>query len=133
MTDARVWPGYFPDIRAGQLYGYRVYGPYAKSLRGAFKWTDAHFGYVGHKNKDLSLDTRNNAAAMPKCEVVDTAFTWGQDIPPRRQWHETIICGTHVRSFTANHKTIKMWRPNTGAHSPVFPIPVSSTISRTWA
>ncbi|NMT63883.1 glycogen debranching protein GlgX [Marinobacter orientalis] len=121
----QVWHGYFPDVRAGQLYGYRVYGPYepqqghrfnhhkllidpyAKSLRGAFKWTDAHFGYVvGHEDEDLSFDTRDNAAAMPKCEVVDTAFTWGQDMPPRRQWHETIIYEMHVRGFTANHKEV---------------------------
>ncbi len=121
----QVWHGYFPDVRAGQLYGYRVYGPYqpsqghrfnhhkllidpyAKSLRGGFKWTDAHFGYVvGHKDEDLSFDTRDNAAAMPKCEVVDTAFTWGQDMPPRRQWHETIIYEMHVRGFTANHKDV---------------------------
>ncbi|MGD2112607.1 MAG: glycogen debranching enzyme GlgX, partial [Gammaproteobacteria bacterium] len=62
-----IWHGYLPDVRAGQLYGYRVYGPYeperghrynhhkllldpyAKSLRGGLQWDDALFGYiVGH-------------------------------------------------------------------------------------
>jgi glycogen operon protein len=114
-----VWHAYLPDVRPGQLYGYRVYGPYepeqghrfnsnkllidpyTKALSGTLEWNDAHFGYqVGHKKEDLSFDTRNNAKWMPKCRVVDTAFTWGEDRPPRTEWHESIIYETHVRGFT---------------------------------
>jgi pullulanase/glycogen debranching enzyme len=80
-----VWHGYLPEIRPGQLYGYRVYGPYApehghrfnhhkllldpygKQVQGAINWSDAHFGYrVGHKQKDLSFDRRDNATGMPR-------------------------------------------------------------------
>ena len=93
-----VWHGYLPDLRPGQLYGYRVHGPYdpkrghrfndnkllidpyARNLVGELKWTDAHFGYrIGARNADLSFDKRDNARWIPKCQVVDTAFTWGDD------------------------------------------------------
>lgn len=121
----QIWHGYLPDIRAGQLYGYRVYGPYepekghrfnhhkllldpyAKALHGAFKWSDAHFGYrIGDERGDLSFDTRDSAQGMPKCVVVDTAFTWGRDRAPQRQWHETLIYEMHVRGFTMNSEQV---------------------------
>jgi glycogen operon protein len=117
-----IWHAYLPDARPDQLYGYRVYGPYepkqghrfnphkllidpyTKALSGALEWNDAHFGYqVGHKQGDLSFDTRDNARWIPKCRVVDTAFTWGQDRPPRTEWHESIIYETHPRGFTMLH------------------------------
>ncbi len=117
-----VWHAYLPDIRPGQLYGYRVYGPYeperghrfnhhkllldpyAKAFDGTLEWNDTHFGYVvGDEKQDLSFDTRNNARWMPKCKVVDTAFTWGEDRPPRSEWHSSIIYEMHVRGFTIRH------------------------------
>ena len=124
FTD-EVWHGYLPDARPGQLYGYRVHGPYdpknghrfnphkllldpyAKALHGTLRWSDAHYGYqVGHPEADLSFDTRDNAGGMPKCRIVDTAFTWGEDRRPRRPWHETIIYELHVRGFTTLHPEV---------------------------
>src|SRR5579884_4547852 len=94
----QVWHGYLPDARPGMLYGYRVSGPYdparghrfnnhkllldpyAKALAGKLRWTDAHYGYrIGSHREDLSFDRRDNASAMPKCVVVEEAFTWGED------------------------------------------------------
>jgi isoamylase len=117
-----VWHCYLPEARPGQLYGYRVYGPYdpargkrfnahkllldpyAKAIFGAIKWSDALFGYrVGHKKEDLSFDRRDNAPGMPKCKVIDPAFTWANDRPPRTPWHETIIYELHVKGFTRQH------------------------------
>ncbi|MGD8631825.1 MAG: glycogen debranching enzyme GlgX, partial [Gammaproteobacteria bacterium] len=117
-----IWHGYLPEVRAGQLYGYRVYGPYqpeaghrfnhnkllldpyAKSLVGTFRWNDALFGYVvGHEQMDLSFDTRDSAAFMPKSQVIDPAFTWGLDRSPARRWHETILYEMHVRGFSMRH------------------------------
>ncbi len=75
--------------------------PYAKSLVGKLKWHDANFGYrIGDKSADLSFDKRDNARYMPKCRVVDTAFTWGDDRPPRIDWHESIVYEMHVKGFT---------------------------------
>jgi len=96
-----VWHCYLPEARPGLLYGYRVYGPYdpehghrfnphklllepyAKEIVGAVRWSDAQFGYrIGHRLEDQSFDRRDNAAMMPKCRVVDPAFSWGKDEPP---------------------------------------------------
>jgi isoamylase len=124
QTD-QTWHCYLPETRPGMLYGYRVDGPYkpqqgqrfnankllidpyAKSLAGNIRWSDAHFGYrIGHRNADLSFDRRDDAQGMPKCRVVDPAFTWGDDRPPRVPWHDTVIYELHVRGFTIAHPDI---------------------------
>jgi isoamylase len=121
----QVWHCYLPLARPGLLYGYRVYGPYApsqghrfnpnkllldpyaKSIRGDINWSDAHFGYrIGHAKHDLSFDRRNNAAGMPRCEVIDPAFTWGDDRPPRVPWSDTVIYELHVKGFTIRHPEV---------------------------
>ncbi len=120
-----VWHCYLPEARPGQLYGYRVHGayrpheghrfnpnkllldPYAKSLVGPLSWTDGLFGYrIGSKRADLSFDRRNSAPAMPKCQVIDPAFTWGEDRPPRTPWHDTVIYEAHVRGLTLQHPDV---------------------------
>jgi glycogen operon protein len=92
QTD-QVWHCYLPEAGPGQLYGYRVHGPYkpehglrfnsnkllldpyAKSIVGRLLWSDAHFGYkVGGKREDLSFDWRDNAHRLPKCQVIAPAF-----------------------------------------------------------
>jgi len=114
-----VWHCYLPDIRPGQLYGYRVHGPfepangmrfnpkkivldpYAKAIGRDLRWADAVFGYrFGNPTADLSRDDRDSAPFSPLARVVDTAFTWGDDRPPRTPWHETIIYETHVKGFS---------------------------------
>jgi isoamylase len=120
-----VWHGYLPEVRPGQLYGYRVFGPYApeqghrfnhhkllldpygKQIQGGIRWSDSHFGYrVGNKQEDLSFDRRDDASGMPKNRVIDSAFTWGADAPPRIPWHETIIYELHVKGFTMCHPDV---------------------------
>jgi isoamylase len=120
-----VWHGYLPEVRPGQLYGYRAFGPYApeqghrfnphkllldpygKQIQGTIQWNDAHFGYrVGHKQEDLSFDRRDNAAGMPKNRVIDSAFTWGTDARPNIPWHKTLIYEMHVRGFTRCHPDV---------------------------
>jgi len=114
-----VWHCYLPDARPGQLYAYRVEGPYApdeghrfnphkllldpyaKKIVGDVQWSDAHFGYVvGDGDEDLSFDERDDAEGMPRCQVIDPAFTWGDDRRPRTPWHETVIYELHVRGFS---------------------------------
>jgi len=117
-----IWHCYLPEARPGMLYGYRVHGPYrpeeghrfnphkllvepyARHLSGNLRWSDAHFAYrVGHAKEDLSFDRRDNAAGMPKCRVIDPAFTWGEDRRPGVPWHDTVIYELHVRGFTMRH------------------------------
>jgi isoamylase len=120
-----IWHGYLPDAHPGQIYGYRVHGPYepseghrfnpnkllidpyAKQLIGELKWSESLFGYtIGHKDGDLSFDERDSAPFVPKCKVVDPAFTWGDDRPVRVPWDRTIIYETHVRGFTKRHPDV---------------------------
>jgi isoamylase len=124
QTD-QVWHCYLPEARPGQLYAYRVNGPYqpqqghrfnphkllldpyAKSIVGTLAWSDAHFGYrIGSQRGDLSFDRRNNASGMPKCQVSDPAFSWGEDRHPRTPWHDTVIYEMHVRGHTKLHEQI---------------------------
>jgi isoamylase len=120
-----VWHGYLPDARPGTVYGYRVHGPYApeaghrfnpnkllldpyaKMLVGHLKWHDALFGYrIGSARDDLSFDRRDSAFAMPKCQVIDPAFTWGSERAPRIAWDRTIFYETHVKGFTERHPAV---------------------------
>ena len=124
VTD-RVWHAYLPDVRPGDLYGYKIDGPYepssghrfnnrkllidpyAKAVSGLIDWDDDLFGYtVGHADEDLSLDPRDSSAKMPKSVVVDPAFTWGDDRPPRTPWNRTVIYEAHVRGMTMQHQGI---------------------------
>jgi glycogen operon protein len=120
-----VWHCYLPEARPGVLYGYRVYGPYkpeeghrfnphkllldpyARSIVGGFRWSDALYGYtVGSRREDLSFDRRDSAGGMPRCKVIDPAFTWGDDRRPDIPWHEMVIYELHVRGFTMRHPEV---------------------------
>ena len=124
QTD-QVWHIYLPEVRPGQRYGYRVHGPYepanghrfnpakllldpyAKAIDGTIRWSDALFGYpIGHPDADLARDDRDSAANIPKCVVIDPAFTWGDDRPLRIPWNETMIYEVHVKGFTARHPEV---------------------------
>ena len=117
QTD-QVWHGYLRDTRPGQLYGYRVHGPYdpgaglrfnpakvlidpyAKAVGRTVRWHDSLFGYRLDAPEDTAPDERDSAAYAPLAAVVDQAFTWGDDRPPRTPWHETLIYEAHVKGFT---------------------------------
>jgi len=120
-----VWHGYLPDVRPGQLYGYRVHGPYdpnaglrfnphkvvldpyAKSIGRSVRWDDSVFGYtIGDPRDDLSFDTRDNAPFATLAAVIDPAFTWGDDRPPRTPWHKTVIYEMHVKGFSKLHPNV---------------------------
>ena len=120
-----VWHGYLPDVRPGQLYGYRVHGPYdpekghrfnpnkivldpyARVVGRAPVWDESLFGFrAGNGEDDLTFDDRDSAAHAPLAAVVDGAFTWGEDRPLRTPWHQTLIYELHVKGFTALHPQI---------------------------
>jgi isoamylase len=120
-----VWHGYLPDARPGMVYGYRVHGPYepaaghrfnpnkllidpyAKQLVGELVWDPAVFGYtLDAPDKDLSFDTRDSQSFVPKCRVIDPAFTWGAERRPQVPWERTIIYELHVRGYTMRHPAI---------------------------
>ena len=80
-----VFHGYLNDVSPGQIYGYRVHGPYepehghrfnahkllldpyAKKLAGRLVWSDAHFGYrTGSSREDLSFDCLLYTSPSPR-------------------------------------------------------------------
>ncbi len=120
-----VWHGYLPEARPGMLYGYRVSGPYdpnrgmrfnankllidpyARALSGQIRWSDAQYAYrVGAPRGDYTFDRRDDAIGMPKCVVVDSAFTWGDDRPPRIPLAETVFYEVHARGATMLHPDV---------------------------
>jgi glycogen operon protein len=121
----QVWHAYLPDVEPGQLYGYRVHGPYepgnghrfnhnkilldpyAKAIGRDLSWDDSLFGYkIGDPGQDLSFDDRDSSPFAPLACVIDTAFTWGDDRAPRIPWHKTLIYEAHVRGLTMRHPEI---------------------------
>jgi isoamylase len=119
-----VWHGYLPDARPGLIYAYRVHGPYdpeqghrfnpnkllldpyAKGHVGELVWNPALFGYVMESGDDTTFDERDSADFVPKCVVIDPAFTWLRDRKPNINWERTVIYETHVKGFTKLHPDV---------------------------
>jgi glycogen operon protein len=120
-----VWHAYIPDLKPGQLYGYRVYGPfepqnghrfnhnkllidpYARAIASTINWNDALFGYeIGHPEEDLSFSKLDSAPFIPKCVVVDPHFDWHGENRPRIPYHQSIIYEAHVKGLTKLHPDI---------------------------
>jgi glycogen operon protein len=120
----QVWHAYLPEVKPGQRYGYRVHGPYkpseghrfnpskllldpyAKAIDRPVEWesTAPVFGYkADDKHLDLSFDRTDSAPWIAKSVVIDPAYDWGNDAPPRVPWDETIIYEAHVKGLTARH------------------------------
>jgi isoamylase len=121
-VDNHIWHAYIPKLKPGQLYGYRVYGPYepqnghrfnpnkllidpyAKALSGRIEWNNAIFGYeIGHAEEDLSFNEEDSAPYMPKSVVVDPAFDWEADKAPKIPYHKSIMYEAHVKGLTQLH------------------------------
>jgi isoamylase len=122
---------HIPGIGPGQRYGFRAHGPYApheghrfnpakllidpyaKAIEGGVDWAhDANvLPYIpteeGDDEADFELDDEDDAAAMPKSIVIDDAFLWEGDRPPRVPFAETVIYETHVKGFTMTHPEIR--------------------------
>jgi len=115
----QVWHVFLPDVRPGQVYGFRVSGPYdperglrfnsskllldpyAKAIAGEVSWADEMFGYViGDKKEDLTQDFRDDAWGVPKSVVIDAGFDWQGDRRPGIPLHNSVIYELHVKGFT---------------------------------
>ena len=120
-----VWHGYVSTLKPGQLYGYRVHGPYepeqglrfnpakllidpyAKALSGQVNWDAPVFGYIlGDPAEDLSCNAEDDAWGVPKSVVTAPNFGWDNDRPPLIPMDESVIYEVHVKGFTAQHPDI---------------------------
>ncbi len=115
-----IWHVWVQGIRPGQLYGYRVDGPYQPQAGERFNFnkllvdpyataiaceadSDAEktTGYdPGSPEKDISFSTTDDAASVPKSIFTHEHFHWHGIQPPNHSWSETVIYETHVRGFT---------------------------------
>ncbi len=129
-----VWHIWVRGVSVGQLYGYRIEGPYqpeqghrfnphkllldpyARAIAGVQDWDfSAARGYDStSKLADLSISTVDNAGTTPKCIVTRDDFDWGTDSPPRHSASDTVIYETHVRGFTIDSSS-NVRRPGTFA------------------
>jgi isoamylase len=118
-VDNRIWHVFVPKIQPGQLYGYRVYGPYepqnghrfnpnkllidpyARAISGAVDWHDSIFGYeLNSPEEDLSFSEEDSAPYVPKSVVTDPSFDWENDKAPKIPYYKTIIYEAHVKGLT---------------------------------
>jgi len=120
-----VWHCYLPGVKLGQLYGYRVHGPYnpeagerfnpakllidpyARALAGRLNWDAPVFAYrMGDPAEDLSCDSTDDAWGVPKSVVTTSHFDWENDRPPLTPLHDSVLYELHVKGFTAQHPEI---------------------------
>jgi isoamylase len=119
------WHCYLPGVGPGQRYGYRVHGPYdparghrfnpnkllidpyAKSIEGPILWDAANVLPYVPGGDDTRMDGEDDAAAIPKCFVVDPHFDWEDDAPPDTPWNETVIYEAHVKGFTQRSTDVR--------------------------
>ncbi len=120
-----VWHCYVPGLTIGQLYGYRVHGayepekgfrfnpakllidPYATALAGQVNWDYPVFGYrLGDPGGDLSCDSQDDSAGIPKAIVTSSHFDWQNDRSPATPLHESIIYEAHVKGLTIQHPEV---------------------------
>lgn len=121
-VDAFVWHGYLPSVQPGQLYGYRVHGPYeptqgqrfnpnkllldpyAKSVAGRIDWGQPLFGYdFGDPD---SRNDDDSAATMVKGVVINPFFEWAGDRLPKTPYAQTVIYEAHVKGLTERHPDV---------------------------
>ncbi len=124
-NDNNIWHIYIPGLKPGQVYGYRVYGPYqpeqghrfnpnkllidpyGRKLIGKLIWHKAIFGYdIDSPDKDLSFSNLDSAPYVPKSIVVEDRFDWEGDKHPEIPIDDSIIYETHVRGYTKLHPLI---------------------------
>lgn len=120
-----IWHGYVRNLIPGQLYGYRVYGPYnpeeghrfnphkivldpyARAIGRSLTWDKSLFGYdTDHADRDVTFSTMDNAAYAPLGAVVDDAFNWVGDQKPNVRWEDTVIYETHVKGISKLHPEV---------------------------
>ena len=122
---AYVWHCYLPGVSIGQLYGYRVHGPYepekglrfnsakllidpyAKAVAGEVNWKYSLFGYkLGNPKEDLTKCNADSGLGVPKGVVIAPRFDWKGDIQLHIPLHESVIYEVHVKGFSQTNPEV---------------------------
>jgi len=104
------WHVLAPGVHAGQIYGFRAYGPFAPKRGLRFdpgKLLLDPYGRAavlpkGYSREAARLPGDNTATAMKSVVTDPRAYDWEGDLPLQRPWSRTIIYEMHVRGFTAH-------------------------------
>ncbi|MGD9739393.1 MAG: glycogen-debranching protein, partial [Bauldia sp.] len=117
-----IWHGYVEGLTPGQLYGYRVHGPYepqhghrfnpskllidpyARLLSGSIVWDDAVYGHADDGLAGLA-DSSDSAAFVPKGVVAGPTVA-AAERPVRRHWRDSIVYEAHVKGLTRLHPDV---------------------------
>jgi isoamylase len=125
--DGFVWHGYVPYVQPGQRYGFRVHGPYepteghrcnptkllldpyAKAIEGQAENDQSLYSYTfgdprAATTKKINLD--DSLRHTMHSVVINPFFDWGDDRPPRHEYHESIIYEAHVKGLSMMHPEI---------------------------
>jgi len=115
---AYVWHGFVNGIKPGQLYNFRVHGPwdpangmrfnpakslidpYAKAISGDVDWKAPIFSYDVASGDPLKKDEQDSARGVPKSVVIHDPFDWSDDCPPEIPLPDSVIYETHVKGFS---------------------------------
>jgi glycogen operon protein len=121
---AFVWHGFIRDIKPGQLYNYRVHGPwepkqgllfnpakslvdpYAKAIAGQLDWKAPIFPYDVASGDPLKMDVQDSASGVPKSVVIHDPFDWSDDCKPETPLPDSVIYETHVKGFSFRNPDI---------------------------
>jgi len=115
-----IWHVWVKGIEPGQVYAYRLDGPYEPAAGHRFNFNkllldprataitdvppwdfDAARGYeVDSVNPGARPSAADNSVSMPKCVFTRLHFNWQDDQPLRLPWSKTVIYETHVRGLT---------------------------------
>ena len=123
QMEGGIWYGFLPGIGAGQVYGYRVHGPYApeeghrfnpakllldpyaREISGDIRWNDALYGYVIGED-DTTRDDRDSASFMPKGVVVEDIGLADRGEANGHRWTSSVIYEAHVKGLTKRHPKV---------------------------
>ncbi len=104
------WHVFVEGITHGQLYGYRVHGPYSPELGFRFDgqkvlldpYARAVAGWRNY-DRDAAMHSGGNCGQALKCVVVDTnRYDWEGDEPLNIPYSVSVIYEMHVGGFTRN-------------------------------
>jgi isoamylase len=102
------WHAFVPGLRPGQLFAWRMDGPFEPALGQRFdadKLLLDPYGRAvavpaGYRREIACAPGRSDATAMKSVVADDHAYDWEGDRPPQRPFAQTVIYEVHLRGFT---------------------------------
>jgi glycogen operon protein len=114
-----IWHIWIEGVREGQLYGYRIDGPYSpeeghrfnkfkllldpycRAVTGNFDWNlaDARGYDIHNQFRDAVVSTKDSSPGAPKNIVINHDFDWF-DRPLKTHFQNSVIYEMHVKGFT---------------------------------